>query len=243
MNASIISAKDLAASLDVWTLIDARTAEEFAAGHIPGAIHLCWEQWCDRPPEIAGPELAQPGYWGVLADPVINAFHKRLEELGISSSARIVVYADGPRSKGSDGRIGWMLLYLGAEHVALLDGGWQGWLQISGTVDFDVVTRRGAFNLSLNPERRIDFDDIKNRFTHTRLPLMIDTRSFPEFAGVDYDYQPRKGRMPNSVLLEWLQIFDHEEKYVECDVFLRLLPEAVHTSSDAIFYCEIGVRA
>ena len=82
MNASIISAKDLAASLDVWTLIDARTAEEFAAGHIPGAIHLCWEQWCDRPPEIAGPELAQPGYWGVLADPVINAFHKRLEELG-----------------------------------------------------------------------------------------------------------------------------------------------------------------
>src|SRR5207302_182810 len=137
MSASIISAKELATCIDICTVIDTRPPEEFAAGHIPGALNICWEQWCDKAPEVAGPTLAQPGYWGVLADPSRNHFHKRLEAAGISSNSHIVIYADGPRSRGSDGRIAWMLLYLGARHVALLNGGWQGWQEIAGDISCD----------------------------------------------------------------------------------------------------------
>lgn len=244
MGISVISTKELAACLDACIVIDARTPEEYAASHIAGAINVCWEDWCAKSPGIAGLAIAQPGYWGVMADPAAESFARRLGALGISSNSHIVVYADGPRSKGRDGRVAWMLLYLGARHVALLDGGWRSWLAIDGdTSSPEESLPPATFDLELTTSRRTDLKTLKQACAQDNMPLMVDTRSYPEFDGLTYDYQPRKGRMPRSVLVEWINIFDSDELYLGKEEFLELFPVNVHKSPDVVFYCEVGVRA
>jgi thiosulfate/3-mercaptopyruvate sulfurtransferase len=79
--------------------------------------------------------LKTPGYWGRLADPVAEEFANRLGQRGVSGDAELVIYSAGRRSKGSDGRVAWMLLYLGANNVRLLDGAWQDWVQQGGPIE------------------------------------------------------------------------------------------------------------
>ena len=85
--------------------IDARTRAEYAAGHLPGAVHMAWEEWCETAPARAGEMLSQPGYWGVLADRSADGLTERLEEAGIRSDRPLAVYAGGARSRGRVGRI------------------------------------------------------------------------------------------------------------------------------------------
>ena len=62
-----MSVQDLREAQKQVSIVDARRRREYAAGHIPGAIRMGWEQWCEPAPAHAGPILAQPGYWGMLA--------------------------------------------------------------------------------------------------------------------------------------------------------------------------------
>lgn len=133
-------------------IIDARPKDEFAAGHIPGAISMCWEDWCDPAPRDAPPVLCQCGYWGALADPIESDAAARLTSLELANDSRIVVYANGVESKGRDGRIAWMLLYFGATNVALLDAGFDAWVLGGGAIETD-----GAIaNQQLQLHRRQD---------------------------------------------------------------------------------------
>lgn len=35
----------------VLTVVDARTQGEYDQGHIPGAVHIAWEDWNGKPPK------------------------------------------------------------------------------------------------------------------------------------------------------------------------------------------------
>src|ERR1700691_2550995 len=100
MSASLISVAELRESNPDRIIIDTRLRKQYDAGHIPGAIWLRWEEWCEQAPEHAEDILKPPGYWGRLADPVEQAFADRLGQRGVSSEAELVIYSAGPRSKG-----------------------------------------------------------------------------------------------------------------------------------------------
>jgi len=100
-------------------VVDARRHKQFLRGHIPAAVWLGWEAWCEPVPNYAGPALAQQGYWGVLADARPEEYGQRLGSTGLRFDRPLVIYADGPRTRGREARIAWMLLYLGARNVSL----------------------------------------------------------------------------------------------------------------------------
>src|ERR1700730_9221232 len=110
MGVSLVSVRELRESNPDRIIIDTRLRKQYDAGHIPGAIWLRWEEWCERAPQHAEPIIMRPGYWGRLADPVEQAFAQRLGQRGIGHESELVVYSAGLRSKGSEGRIAWMLL-------------------------------------------------------------------------------------------------------------------------------------
>src|ERR1700724_3070948 len=56
-----------------YTIIDARPYQGYIAGHIPGAVWMGWEAWCEEAPVHAGQTLAQPGYWGVVRESMPEA--------------------------------------------------------------------------------------------------------------------------------------------------------------------------
>ena len=230
-------------------ILDARPIEEFQAGHIPGAVHIAWEQWNETAPASARPELHQPGYWGELADPHGMLVERKLRELAITNDSHIVVYADGARSKGREGRIAWMLLYLGAKNVSILNGGWRAWQTISHELisPQNLGTANGAFIVDTDEQRRADLSQVE-RAVSGSLPqsILIDTRGTREFSGALYEYQPRMGRIPGAISLPYRTLLHANGEFIERSEYQELINSRIQPGCSierSIWYCEVGVRA
>ena len=100
---------------DDLVLIDVR-GEGAYSSHIPGAVHSSWHEYSD-------PQATAKG----LLDPDIARLEKRLQALGVNNSSDIVVYSNPFDNWGDEGRMFWMLHYLGHQSVKVLDGGWPKW--------------------------------------------------------------------------------------------------------------------
>lgn len=224
-------------------IIDARRSGEYARGHIPGAISVAWEEWCADAPEYLGEELAQPGYWGLLKEFDDTTLERKLSATGIASDAPIVVYANGAATRGREGRIAWMLLYYGAHDVAILDGGFNAWSKsLPSETKIETLTA-AKFTVRRQAERRVLLKDLRRHQQNNSLPLMIDTRTRKEFEGECYDYMPRKGTMPNSILLAYDSIFDSDGNFISREKYLHMIPEQLSTAENVVAVCEVGVRA
>lgn len=115
----LIEATELntALSLDSsLTLIDIRSPEDYAAGHIRGALSAPYGQW--RGPANNPGQLADDAY-----------FEQLLRQLGITGQEPIVVYSSGADQTdfGATARVYWTLKYLGLSDLSILNGGFQHW--------------------------------------------------------------------------------------------------------------------
>jgi thiosulfate/3-mercaptopyruvate sulfurtransferase len=225
-------------------IVDARTRQEYEAAHIPGAMWMGWEEWCDPAPAPSSSILRKPGYWGALRNAPPGWYASVLADVGLRHDQPIAVYADGLRSRGREGRIAWMLLYLGASDVRLIDGGWQAWQMAGGGIEFGVVSRpQGRFPVRFQESRRRPIDSIAQGWHDAQRALFVDTRSAAEYAGALHDYLPRRGHVPGAALVPFTRLFDEQERYLSRDQYLAELPEAVRTARELVAYCEVGVRA
>lgn len=237
--------EDVSGASRQYQVVDSRPETEFLNGHIPGAIRIAWEEWCEPAPAEAAAILHEPGYWGTLAGTEDHSFERRLNQLGINQNAPIVVYADSVRSKGREGRVAWMLLYLGARQVYILDRGWKDWVSSGAAVEVGESSdpHSGEFKVDLDHRRRIKHDELFNNPDIKRLPLMIDTRTAAEFHGDCYDYQPFKGKLPNSILFPFADLFETDGSFVNKERYLKITPSDILKAQKKVSYCEVGVRA
>jgi thiosulfate/3-mercaptopyruvate sulfurtransferase len=232
---SIDDFEDLVRQNCVDVLLDARPLDELRDGFIPGAQHFPWEEWNEEAPQAASAILHEPGYWGKLADPVATDVAARLTKRGISNDSHIVIYADGMRSKGREGRIAWMLLYFGAKNVSILNGGWRAWAR-SHRIPVNTKQAERPFVLQLDERRRAHQADIATA------EQLIDTRGTREFAGRIYDYQPRLGHIPGALNFPYRSLMHSNGVFIGRDEYLaRARQNGV--IPQPIWYCEVGVRA
>ena len=103
----------LLAGPDAPLVLDLRPAEAYAAGHLPGAVHL----------DLFGISL-------IDTDPApLKAFLWILEHLlasrGVTASRPVVVYDEKSGMRAA--RAFWALEYFGHEHTRMLDGGFGAW--------------------------------------------------------------------------------------------------------------------
>lgn len=107
-------------------IIDIRSPEDYAAGHIPQARSAPYGQWrgpADNP--------------GKLAD---NAhFQQLVRQLGLTDQQPIVVYSSGVDETdfGAAARVYWTLKYLGLTDLSVLNGGFQQWQLAQHTIVSD----------------------------------------------------------------------------------------------------------
>jgi len=234
----------LAAAGRKFTLIDARPQAEFIRGHLPSAIQIDWEEYCDKPTSPARDILLQPGYWGKLLDPVEHGLDKKLSIKGVSTDDLMVVYAEGKHSKGRDARVAWMLAYLGVKEVVLLDGGIDGWQATGGTLGGSAPVREpGKFEMCLQSNRRIELDELAKSYGSDPDMVLVDTRSQGEFYGQSFDYQPRNGHIPGAVHFSFELLYKDLHNYVQKNKYLEILPASVKRAKTIVAYCEVGVRA
>ena len=88
--------------------LDARPPFEYALGHLPNATLIRWQDYSQT----------QDPHRGAL-DPDLSLLARKLRFLGINPKRDVIILGEGTKGKGEEGRIGWMLAYLGVKKVKL----------------------------------------------------------------------------------------------------------------------------
>src|SRR6185436_14546029 len=109
----LVTSTWLAQNLGDVTVVHVGTPASFAKGHVPGAPLL----------DVA--RLAVPRSGNADELPQMEQLQKTLDELGIGTRGRIVIYGDEPAFAS---RLFWTLDFLGqGKRIAILDGGLAQW--------------------------------------------------------------------------------------------------------------------
>lgn len=242
----IISAADLAMMLGNPNLIivDCRhRLDDPAAGErawrvasLPGAafLHL------DR--DLSGPIVA--GTTGRHPLPEVENFHAILTKLGLRPSSFVVAYDD--LGGGIAARLWWMLRSLGHERVAVLDGGYSGWVDEGYPVTPGGVQEPGEpSDLSHLAAPQADFPRTRDRAQvadRAAEDILVDSRTAPRYRGEHEPIDPVAGHIPGAVNLPWT-----DNLYKGCFRTRQELKNRFATLGDeagrVTFYCGSGVTA
>jgi len=159
----------------------------FAAGHIPGAVHLDWQADLVDPDDPLPFQLAGP-------EQVVRA----LVAGGIGDGMAAVLYDDTASLYAC--RAWWSLQAYGFEAVRVLDGGWGAWTASGRPIS---TAQRPAEAVSFTPRtvprRRLSAADVRALLDSPDVQV-VDARGPAEFAG-SVGRSPRLGHIPGAVNL------------------------------------------
>jgi len=215
-------------------LVDVRASEEFAKGHIPGAVRLSIDRLDDAARNREG-----------LPIPV-EAGAAIFRELGIDSQTDVVVY-DG-RGGPQAARFFYVAEFFGHTHVRVLDGGWPAWLAEGGPQETEMRTvPPGHFQPRPHPERIATAEWIQARLgAGAGKPVIIDVRTADEYSGKGLPPGARGGHIPGAIHIDWrTTVTGQGGGRMKNPEELKSIMQAagVDLNREAVVYCGIGVRA
>ncbi len=210
-------------------LIDLRPAEEFARGHLPGAVHL--------------------DLWGVSLidtdEAPLRAFMWMIGHLfslrGASPDRPVVVYEANSGMRAA--RAHWFLEYLGHPSVQVLDGGYNLWVKNGHPVTTECVPPvPGPWHGTPDPSKLATWRQVFAELGKAGTAI-VDTRSDAEYYG-EAVRAARGGAIPGAVHLEWTKNLQPDGRFKPA-AELRAMYEAQGVTPDkqVMTYCQGGYRA
>lgn len=243
---SIITVEELMERLDdpLLLLIDARSAEEYAEGHLPGAISIPGSTW--RTP--AGPpgEPNQYVFRNEDGSPDIGRYEAFLGGHGVTRGHEIVVY--GNHAGRGDGSIPVVLLHwLGHDNAAFLDGvGVEQWQRAGGELSTQPRSLPPAeFHAEPDPDWFWQLDDVRAWLADTAddRPIMLDNRSPGEYSGEDPRGNRHGGHVPGAIHFNYEDFLADDHTTVAPQRFLeRLAEEGITPDRRVVLYCQTSTR-
>ncbi len=206
--------------------------QQYQTSHIPGSYYLDLNQDLSSSVEKHGGRHPLPN---------IEKFADKLSAMGVTFGQTFIIAYDDSRLAFAS-RLWWLLRYLGHEKVAVLDGGFSGWLACGYPVT-DILTSRGngKFIPQLQPQMMVDREFVKNR---KDLPqtVLIDSRDNDRYRGIREPIDKIAGHIPGAVNYPWKEVTDSEG---------YLLPQQqqskrwsqLETDGEIMVYCGSGVTA
>lgn len=215
------------------TLVDVRDGGPYGSGHLPGAIHVKWKTFSD-------PAAPHPGN----LHPDRAKLAQMLGAMGISSEASVVIYADPLNNWGEEGRMFWMLEYLGHQRVAIMDGGWPRWAaEHRPTQTGPVPSVTVKYTPAPVDGRIIGWQEIQKRLADPTLTL-VDTRTLAEYNGATPYGEARGGRIPGAVHLQWDLLLDAKGAFrTKPELEAALKARGIVAGKENACYCTGGVRS
>lgn len=164
---------------------DGSGAQVFAAGHIPGAVHLDWSA-----------DLVDREESGVLALARPERVAAALGRLGIGDGGTVVLYDDTLGLYAS--RAWWSLRAYGLESARVLDGGYPAWVEDDRPVSNALVGPEPAsFTPRANPRLRLTASDVRALLGSTDVAI-LDARAPAEYRGHEGNSR-RLGHIPGAI--------------------------------------------
>jgi thiosulfate/3-mercaptopyruvate sulfurtransferase len=193
---TLISAQQLAERLNDPNLVvfDCRHdlmkpgagAQAYAQAHIPGA------RFADADTNLAGPKTGRNGRHPL---PDSKVFMEWLGHNGVDSNKQVVAYDNV--GSASAARLWWMLLWVGHARVAVLDGGWEGWVaqRLPVTAELPAITPTrftGAAKTNW-----VSADALVQNLDGGGL-VVIDARAPERYKGLTEPIDPVAGHIPGA---------------------------------------------
>lgn len=214
-------------------------AEDYKAGHIPGAVHLNTD------------EVEEGPVWNRLKDKELEKFALKN---GITTDTTVVLY-------GSDSmpayRAAVILKYMGVKDVRVLNGGYTAWKNAGYQAETkenakESVSAFGA-EVPVNPDYIIDLPEAKKILADKDDSILVDIRSWDEYIGKisGYDYIEPKGRPAGSIWGHAGSDSSNLEDFRNIDTTMRNGSEimamwekdGINPDKSLSFYCGTGWRA
>jgi thiosulfate/3-mercaptopyruvate sulfurtransferase len=212
-------------------VLDARPASQFAAGHLPGALHL----------DPFGISLIDS-----RAEP-LRAFEWIMQHLlelrGVTRDEPVVVYEEHSGMRAA--RLVWLLALFGHPDARLLDGGIARWRSERRSVVRDAVREPDAASVlavDRRPEHLATVDDVLAA-VGKRDTVIVDARSRAEYTG-ELVRAARGGAIPGAVHLEWTRNLAPDGCYRPAGELRAMYAQAgITPEREVITYCQGGYRA
>ena len=228
--------------------------EEYAEGHIPGALYLD-TNW-----------LEDPADWNRRSPEAIDA---ALRALGITHDTTVVLYGRDTVGHANEkwpgrraGQIAatralMILRYAGVDDVRLLDGGYDWWVRTGHALE--TVPREPTpietfgVQVPLRPEVIVDIEEAKQIIADPSGAALVSIRTWREHIGnvSGYNYIGPAGRIKGDVWGNCGTDAYHMQHYRNVDNTMRAYPEIAANWAEAeitgdkwvAFYCGTGWRA
>lgn len=210
-------------------ILDLRPPEAYAAGHIPGAIHI--------------------DLWGVSlidTDPApLKAFMWMIEHVmqvhGVDAATPVVVYDEQSGIRAA--RAFWFLEYFGHPAVRMLDGGFGAW----SAAGLDLTREAEPPPKSEWTGTRLahtiaTWKDVRCALGRTDV-VILDTRTDAEYTGT-VARAKRAGAIPGAVHIEWTRNLAPDGRFKSPEELTKMYADAGVTPDREVFtYCQGGYRA
>lgn len=212
-------------------ILDVRKVEDYKAGHIPGAVNVFYGSWV----------VAREGLRNEV--PSTDDLFDTIGSAGIGPDSIVIVVskvdAMGDRTDGT--RVAWTLKHAGVENVALLDGGYNKWVNDKKPLSTDLVKPKSAAYKGKIGEPRF----VNKAYVLSRLgkALIIDVREPDFYLGKNkLDFVTKAGHVAGAVNLPTLQAFNQDGTYKD-KAALEAIATAVvgkDTTREIITVCDSG---
>ena len=159
-----------------WVVVDCRKLEEYAKGHIPGAISF--GKNCKQ--------ALRDGTSRTFGD--ISKYEKIMSKVGIGNNTHVVFYGELKSKSMDDPPIAfWIMEYLGHTKAHVMNGGLESWVSTGRKLEQAPTIKPAAtFKASVVRSRLASTDEISQIAKGKKKGVqLIDARSKKEYEGED----------------------------------------------------------
>ena len=210
-----------------YVVVSAELESEYTKVHITDAVNVSYKSL-----EKTG------GVEGMLQSPAEVA--KILGANGIGEKKTIVLYDEGAGKYAA--RLYWVLKYLGAPNVKILDGGMVAWKAGRKPVTKNPSSVKAAtFTPKVNSAIDADMKEVQSAMGNSKV-VLVDLRESNEFSGKDP--KNNKGRIPGSINIDHTSLNAANKLYKSKAELEKIFSSAgVTKDKTVILVCPTGVRA
>lgn len=212
-------------------VLDARSLEDYEAGHIAGAA------WADGGKEFQN-DL------GIVKDDIV-ALQETAQGLGIRRDTPVIIYGEDISKRA--GRLFWTLEFLGHGEIYLYPNGYDTLLsELGESPSTDAFTpEKGDFVVALRESIRASSDEVKAVANGEATGVLIDTRRLEEYEGTEDRGDPRQGYIPSATYYYWEDVYTESGQLRSRDELSQEFDSYGFLKSDVtvIPYCQTGVRS
>ncbi|WCK56132.1 sulfurtransferase [Aneurinibacillus sp. Ricciae_BoGa-3] len=205
--------------------------EEYAEGHIPGAVYFDLEDdWSSSVTDHGGRHPL----------PDVGELTAKLGTAGISPQTNVVLYDDQKGCMAARGY--WLLKYLGHKQAALLDGGYSAWVKAGGHVTHGKPIHKAvSYVPDIQPHMLRSVTDVREALGSPNTAL-IDSRAMNRFTGENETMDPIGGHIPGACQYDWQEAVNEDGTWKSPEE-LRERYKGLAKHQEWIVYCGSGVTA